>query len=87
MWPLGNIYSCKFAKESTDKQQNSQGLHYDMWKCVYQSRENQCKMQTQCKILLKPWGLKFSDRMKSLYNELQAVVYPLIVIEKWTNRG
>lgn len=38
-------------------------------------------------MLLKPWGLKFSDRMKSLYNELQVVVHPLIVIEKWTNRG
>lgn len=34
------MYLCKSAQESTDKQQKSQGLHYDMWKCEYQSREN-----------------------------------------------
>ena len=51
MWPLGNIYSWTFAKESTDKQQKSQGIHYDMWKCVYQSREKPECMQNVIKAM------------------------------------
>lgn len=38
-------------------------------------------------MLLKPWGLKFSERMKSLHSEFQVILRPLIVLEKRNNRG
>lgn len=44
---LWEMYLCKFAKESTDKEQRSQGLHRDMWECVQQSSENGSRMSVK----------------------------------------
>lgn len=55
------------GKESTDKEQRSQGLQLDLWNYVYPSRENGSKMTIN---VIKVIGSEVLKRMKPICNEL-----------------